>query len=136
MEIEIIMKLSAGMGGLLVLVFLYWIYVSKKKQRRENRINRVVTRMMDGHHNIISLLHRLFLSGILDLEDGKEIIEACYRIEAQGGKNPIPDNSGLSSDNLKHFFSYVSVNEIYLSQIPIKKAIKTYKDEMTLKMAA
>ena len=92
--------------------------------------------MMNGFADITTLLHRLFLSGIFDLKDGKEIIEACDRIKARGGRNPIPDNSGLSLEDLKPFFTYVSAYEIYLSHTPIQKVIKTYKNEMTLKMAA
>ena len=124
--------LFAGIG-LPLLTFMSGLYSLKKNKDRENRINRVVTKIMDSPCDTTSVFHRLLTSGVLDLETGKEIIEACSRIEAQGGKNPIPDNSGLSLDDLKPFFTYVSVNKTYLSDTPIQKVIKIYKDKMTLK---
>jgi len=135
MKIELMMMLFVGIV-LPSLTLFFGLYLLKKKQRREKRINRVVSLMMSGFADITTLLHRLFLSGIEYLEDGKEISEACNRIEARGGGNPIPDDSGLSLDDLKPFFTYVSAYEIYLSQTPIQKVIKTYKNEMVLKMAA
>lgn len=135
MQIGLIFILLIGVG-LPFLSFLTALYYVKKTQGREDRINRVVTKMMDGPRDTASPLHRLFMSGVLELENGNEIVEACYRIEAKGEINPIPNNCGLSSEDLKSFFAYVSVNKIDLSNTPIQKVIEIYKNKMTLNPAA
>ncbi|MBN4053162.1 hypothetical protein JYT92_00260 [bacterium AH-315-L15] len=135
MQITVILIVFIGIG-LPFFSFLAGLYYVKKNQERENRINRVVTKSMEGPRDAASLLHRLVLSGILELENNNEIVEVCNRIEAQGEKNPIPDNCGLSSDDLKSFFTYVSLNQIDLSETSIQKVIQVYKDKRPLKSVA
>jgi len=108
----------------------------KKYKKREDRINRVVTQTMDGPHDAPSLLHQLSMSSVHDLENSKEIFEACDRVKQEAGKSPIPDHWDLSLDDLKPFFTYVIVNRIDLRSTPIQKVIKSYKDKMTLNAAA
>jgi hypothetical protein len=135
MNLPVIVFLLFGLG-IPLSAFLSGLYYIKKNQKSENRINRVVTQMTHGPRDTASLLHRLFMSGVLDLEDSKEIVEACDRITKEVGENPIPDNLGLSSDDLKSFFTYVSVHKIDLGTTPIHKIIKAYKNETTLNEAA
>ncbi|HIE65395.1 MAG: hypothetical protein ABGX83_08205 [Nitrospira sp.] len=135
MSIPIAVFLLFGLG-IPLFAFLSGLYYIKKNKKSENRINRVVMQTIDGPRDAASLLHRLSMSSILDLEGSKEIVEACDRVKKEVGKNPIPDNCGLSSDDLKDFFTYVSVNKIDLRNTSIQEVTKNYKNKMTLNVAA
>ncbi len=130
MTIQIIVILFFGVG-LPMYAFLTGVYYIKKNKVSEDRINRVATQVIDHPDDTSSLAHRLFQAGVLDLEDGKEIIEACYRIEKKVGLNPIPEDCCLLRDDLKPFFAYISDNKIDLNNTPILEISQVYKDTMT-----
>ena len=111
-----------------ILTFYVGLHIGKRNRiedSKENRINNVVNKYMQiRRNNYSSHLHGLLISGVAILQDDNEILEVCRRIEAHGEKYPIPNNSKLSSNNLKKFFDYVSKNQINILATPIDKIIQ------------
>ncbi len=127
MSLSIIVILFFG-AGLPLLSFLMALHYLKKNRKREDRINRVVETNFENPNKAGNPLQHLLLSGVFELENSSEIVEACYRIKEKGGPHFIFDQYGLASDDLKSFFDYVSVNQIDFNETPIQKAVQTYKE--------